>query len=108
MTAGAGILHDELSTERIWRHGGTMHGARLWVNVPATLKFTPRFDAALNEGDPASTTDLFDDDVVVHAHPGHPAVGVFRGKTTRPAARLCAAATRDRTRVLSLCDPPYR
>jgi redox-sensitive bicupin YhaK (pirin superfamily) len=34
MTAGAGILHDELSTERIWRHGGTMHGAQLWVNIP--------------------------------------------------------------------------
>jgi redox-sensitive bicupin YhaK (pirin superfamily) len=41
MTAGAGILHDEVPTERIIEHGGRMHGVQLWVNLPAAKKFTP-------------------------------------------------------------------
>jgi quercetin 2,3-dioxygenase len=41
MTAGAGILHDELPTERAFRQGGPVHGIQLWVNLPAALKFTP-------------------------------------------------------------------
>lgn len=41
MTAGGGILHDELPTERIWRQGGAVHGVQLWVNLPSTLKLTP-------------------------------------------------------------------
>ena len=41
MTAGAGILHDELPTERMFRKGGPMHAVQLWVNLPASLKFSP-------------------------------------------------------------------
>ena len=41
MTAGSGILHDELPTERMYRRGGPMHIVQLWVNLPAALKFTP-------------------------------------------------------------------
>jgi hypothetical protein len=41
MTAGAGILHDELPTERAFLHGGPVHAVQLWVNLPAELKFTP-------------------------------------------------------------------
>jgi redox-sensitive bicupin YhaK (pirin superfamily) len=41
MTAGAGILHDELPTERMYRNGGPMHGVQLWVNLPASLKLSP-------------------------------------------------------------------
>ncbi len=41
MTAGAGILHDELPTEELVQKGGLFHGAQLWVNLPAGLKFTP-------------------------------------------------------------------
>src|SRR5579871_202645 len=41
MTAGSGILHDELPTERMFRRGGAMHVVQLWVNLPASLKFTP-------------------------------------------------------------------
>lgn len=41
MTAGSGILHDELPTERMFRQGGPMHIVQLWVNLPASLKFTP-------------------------------------------------------------------
>lgn len=41
MTAGAGILHDELPTERMYRSGGPMHIVQLWVNLPASLKLVP-------------------------------------------------------------------
>ena len=35
MTAGAGILHDEVPTEAFLRNGGRSHGVQLWVNLPA-------------------------------------------------------------------------
>ena len=41
MTAGAGILHDELPTERMYRRGGPNHAVQLWVNLPASHKMTP-------------------------------------------------------------------
>ncbi|MBV8372154.1 MAG: pirin family protein [Candidatus Eremiobacteraeota bacterium] len=41
MTAGSGILHDELPTEAMFRRGGAMHIVQLWVNLPPSLKFTP-------------------------------------------------------------------
>ena len=34
MTAGAGILHDEVPTEIFKRNGGRSHGVQLWVNRP--------------------------------------------------------------------------
>jgi redox-sensitive bicupin YhaK (pirin superfamily) len=46
MTAGAGILHDELPTEQMFRQGGPVHAVQLWVNLPAELKFShPRYQA---------------------------------------------------------------
>jgi len=41
MTAGSGILHDEVPTQAFLRSGGRTHGVQLWVNLPAALKFTP-------------------------------------------------------------------
>jgi redox-sensitive bicupin YhaK (pirin superfamily) len=41
MTAGAGILHDEVPTDELVRRGGLFHGTQLWVNLPAALKFSP-------------------------------------------------------------------
>jgi redox-sensitive bicupin YhaK (pirin superfamily) len=41
MTAGAGILHDELPTEELVMKGGLFHGVQLWVNLPRELKWTP-------------------------------------------------------------------
>ena len=41
MTAGSGILHDEVPTEAFLRSGGRTHGVQLWVNLPASLKRTP-------------------------------------------------------------------
>jgi redox-sensitive bicupin YhaK (pirin superfamily) len=46
MTAGSGILHDEVPTETFRRNGGRTHGVQLWVNLPATLKMSsPRYQA---------------------------------------------------------------
>jgi hypothetical protein len=51
MTAGAGILHDELPSERALRAGGPWHGVQLWVNLPARLKMTPpRYQAIVGDG----------------------------------------------------------
>ncbi len=41
MTAGAGILHDEMPPEELVKTGGLFHGFQLWVNLPSDLKRTP-------------------------------------------------------------------
>jgi redox-sensitive bicupin YhaK (pirin superfamily) len=41
MTAGAGILHIERPPDELVASGGLFHGIQLWVNLPATDKFTP-------------------------------------------------------------------
>jgi redox-sensitive bicupin YhaK (pirin superfamily) len=51
MTAGAGILHDEVPTEAFVRSGGLSHGVQLWVNLPAADKFTPPAYQAICAGD---------------------------------------------------------
>ena len=38
MTAGGGILHDEVPTERALRAGGPSHGVQLWVNLPVVAE----------------------------------------------------------------------
>ena len=50
MTAGAGILHDELPSERMFQVGGPTHAIQLWVNLPARLKMAaPRYQAIEKE-----------------------------------------------------------
>ncbi len=51
MTAGAGILHDELPTERMYRAGGPVHMVGVWVNLPAALKMTPPRYQTITRGD---------------------------------------------------------
>ena len=44
MTAGRGVLHDELPSERMFRDGGAFHAVQLWVNLPRDVKMTePRY-----------------------------------------------------------------
>ena len=44
MTAGAGIVHSEMPTEDLLDAGGLFHGVQLWVNLPASQKWsTPRY-----------------------------------------------------------------
>lgn len=50
MTAGGGILHEEMPQNR----GGRMEGFQLWVNLPARLKMTaPRYQEVLADTIPA-------------------------------------------------------
>ena len=41
MTAGNGILHKEFHEKEFSLKGGTLHGAQLWVNLPAQYKSVP-------------------------------------------------------------------
>jgi redox-sensitive bicupin YhaK (pirin superfamily) len=41
MTAGAGIVHSEMPSQRIQDEGGRVHGFQVWVNLPARLKLAP-------------------------------------------------------------------
>lgn len=41
MTAGAGVVHSEMPSERIRREGGPVHFLQLWVNLPAADKMVP-------------------------------------------------------------------
>ncbi|MFE0509116.1 pirin family protein [Streptomyces sp. NPDC058964] len=44
MTAGSGILHDEVPSEEVLAKGGLSHGIQLWVNLPRTRKWEqPRY-----------------------------------------------------------------
>jgi quercetin 2,3-dioxygenase len=44
MTAGAGVVHDEMPSPEFLRDGGRMHGFQLWVNLPQRDKMIkPRY-----------------------------------------------------------------
>jgi len=38
MTAGGGLVHSEMPTEKMMRDGGLLHGVQLWVNLPKSDK----------------------------------------------------------------------
>ena len=58
MTAGGGILHDELPTERMYRAGGPSHAVQLWVNLPPALKMTaPRYQSITKDALRLLTSD---------------------------------------------------
>ena len=59
MTAGAGIVHSEMPTERIVTGGGLFHGVQLWVNLPRAEKWTP---PRYQDLEPDSTVLLATDD----------------------------------------------
>jgi hypothetical protein len=78
MTAGSGILHDEVPTEAFVRSGGRTHGVQLWVNLPAALKMSPpRYQAItgdeltlLSSPDGGALVRLIAGDLAGHAGPG--------------------------------------
>jgi quercetin 2,3-dioxygenase len=97
MTAGAGILHDELPTDELVTKGGLFHGTQLWVNLPQRLKFTPpryqdirRDNVALLSSDDGGTLVR----VIAGELAGHEGPGVtwtpisYAHATVSPGARL--------------------
>jgi redox-sensitive bicupin YhaK (pirin superfamily) len=97
MTAGSGILHDELPTERAYRLGGPAHAVQLWVNLPSALKFTPaRYQAItrddlvlLASDDGGALLRLIAGDLAGHQGPGvtHTPI-TYLHATVAPGARL--------------------
>ncbi len=97
MTAGSGILHDEVPTEMFTRSGGRTHGVQLWVNLPAALKFTPpRYQAItgdrltlLASADGGALVRLIAGDLAGHAGPGvtHTPITYAHASLT-PGARI--------------------
>jgi quercetin 2,3-dioxygenase len=59
MTAGGGVIHAEMPTERFHREGGNQEGFQIWVNLPAVDKMmTPRYQTLRASDIPqASTAD---------------------------------------------------
>jgi quercetin 2,3-dioxygenase len=58
MTAGDGVVHSEMPSERIRREGGRVHGFQLWVNLPARDKRTaPRYQELTSVSLPVATAD---------------------------------------------------
>ena len=50
MTAGAGIVHSEMPSQRIREKGGRVHGFQIWVNLPKKDKLTrPRYQEYARE-----------------------------------------------------------
>jgi redox-sensitive bicupin YhaK (pirin superfamily) len=97
MTAGGGILHDELPSERALREGGPSHGVQLWVNLPARLKFTaPRYQAItgdhlvlLSTHDGGALVRLIAGDLAGHPGPGSTHTPItYAHATITPGAEL--------------------
>ena len=58
MTAGAGIIHSEMPSQKIQADGGRVHGFQLWVNLPASHKrTTPRYQAITADQTPVVEGD---------------------------------------------------
>ena len=95
MTAGSGILHDEVPTEAFVRSGGRTHGVQLWVNLPAALKFSPpRYQAITGDrltllSSPDGGTLLR---LIAGALDGHDGPGVTHTPITYAHATVSAGA----------------
>src|SRR5439155_825762 len=78
MTAGSGILHDEMPPEDLIAKGGLFNGSQLWVNLPASLKWTPpRYQdieakqvALLTSDDGGALVRIIAGDLAGHEGPG--------------------------------------
>jgi redox-sensitive bicupin YhaK (pirin superfamily) len=97
MTAGGGILHDELPTEKMYRGGGPAHAVQLWVNLPPALKMTtPRYQSItrdalrlLTSGDGGALIRLIAGDVGGFTGPGDTHTPItYAHVTLAPGARL--------------------
>ncbi len=57
MTAGSGIIHEEISSIDFKRNGGELEILQLWVNLPASLKMTAPFYRGLQKESIPSYTE---------------------------------------------------
>jgi redox-sensitive bicupin YhaK (pirin superfamily) len=100
MTAGGGILHDELPTEQVYRAGGPSHAVQLWVNLPPALKMaSPRYQSITRDALRLLTSDdggalirLIAGDLAGHTGPGvtHTPI-TYAHATLAPGAQVSVA-----------------
>ncbi|MEM8925666.1 MAG: pirin family protein [Actinomycetota bacterium] len=65
MTAGDGIIHSEMPSERVQTEGGVGHGLQLWVNLPAALRRTaPTYQGITADRIPTARGDGWEAQVV--------------------------------------------
>ena len=58
MTAGSGILHEEMHSDNFRKTGGDLHFLQLWVNLPAEFKMTaPKYQALSSQQIPVLNLD---------------------------------------------------
>jgi quercetin 2,3-dioxygenase len=95
MTAGAGILHNEMPPQDMIAKGGLFHGVQLWVNLPRAKKLTnPRYqdiearDATLLSSDDGGALVR----VIAGSLAGHDGPGVTHSPITYLHATLSAGA----------------
>ena len=97
MTAGAGILHNEMPPQDVIAKGGLFHGVQLWVNLPRSLKMAqPRYqdiaagDALLlSSDDGGALVRLIAGDLAGHTGPGSTYTPItYAHATLSPGARL--------------------
>lgn len=97
MTAGAGIVHSEMPPEWLVRQGGLFHGVQLWVNLPASQKWSaPRYQdiepgrvALVTSPDGTTLVRIIAGEIDGHAGPGVTQTPIaYAHATLYPEARL--------------------
>jgi len=97
MTAGSGIVHSEMPPEYLVRSGGLFHGVQLWVNLPASMKWSPpRYQdivpdkvALITNTDGSALVRIIAGELDGHAGPGDTHTPIaYAHATLHPEARL--------------------
>jgi redox-sensitive bicupin YhaK (pirin superfamily) len=94
MTAGAGIIHEEVSPQAFLEHGGPLEILQLWVNLPSRLKMTPPRYAGLQKDqipalptpDGLGTVNLISGNLDGHSGPFDSLTGVFMSTVSLSAS----------------------
>jgi redox-sensitive bicupin YhaK (pirin superfamily) len=100
MTAGAGILHSELPPQEMVAKGGLFHGVQLWVNLPASQKWSPpayqdihaKDVGLVSSSDGGALVRLIAGELAGHSGPGVTQTPiVYAHATLAPGAELATA-----------------
>ncbi|KAA2263800.1 pirin family protein [Solihabitans fulvus] len=97
MTAGSGILHNEVPPQELVAKGGLFHGVQLWVNLPRSQKMTtPRYQdigardvTLLSSADGGALVRVIAGELAGHRGPGVTWTPItYLHATVSPGARL--------------------
>jgi redox-sensitive bicupin YhaK (pirin superfamily) len=109
MTAGSGVLHDELPSEQLVSSGGWFHGVQLWVNLPRSRKWVdPRYQdlrgselTLLASDDGGALVRLIAGELDGHRGPGSTYTPIaYAHASVNPGARLTTPWPADYTALV--------